>query len=160
MLSRFPRTEIFYPILVRGLANNDFKEDILSMMDQISLEDAITIVSKRELDVIEAANARMPTRTVCFRNTPGKSNRGPKVVTKGWLPDKAAPEQVKIETRPAEATRPGVHLAKSIMAMQPTNTCQHQQLDASNCVIQDPNYYAALSISCPFNQTFYLCSAF
>ena len=68
--------------MVRGLAKDDINEEILSMLDQISLEDVITIVSKRESEVIEAANARIPTRTVGFRNTPGKSKKGPKVVTK------------------------------------------------------------------------------
>ena len=48
--------------LVRGLANGDIKEEILSMLDQISLEDAITIVSKRKSEEIEAANARMPNK--------------------------------------------------------------------------------------------------
>ena len=67
--------------LVRGLANGDIKEEILSMLDQISLEDAITIVSKRKSEEIEAANARMPNQNVGFRNTPRKSKRGPKVVT-------------------------------------------------------------------------------
>jgi hypothetical protein len=31
--------------MVRGLANGDIKEEILSMMEHISLEDAITFVS-------------------------------------------------------------------------------------------------------------------
>jgi hypothetical protein len=74
------------------------------------------IVSKRESEVIKASNARMPTRTVVFRNTPWKSKKGPKVVTKCHttqrgatqskvLPNKAPLEQVEIETRPARAIR-------------------------------------------------------
>ena len=42
--------------MARGLANDDIKEEILSLLDQISLKDAITIVYKRESEVIEAAN--------------------------------------------------------------------------------------------------------
>ena len=79
---------------------------------------------------------------VGFRNTLGKSKRGPKVVTKCHtthrgatqskvLPNKAPTKHVGIETRPVMAIRPGVHLAKSILAMQPTNTSKHQQLDAT-----------------------------
>ena len=56
--------------MVRGLANGDIKEEILSMMEQISLEDSITFVSMRESEVIEATNAKMPTQTIGFRNTP------------------------------------------------------------------------------------------
>ena len=108
---------------MRGLANDDIKEEILSMMEHISLEDAITLVSKRESEVIEAVNARMPTQTVGFRNTLRRSKRGPKVVTtchmahRGAtqmkvLPDKVPPEQVEIEMRPAGDNRPGVHIPR------------------------------------------------
>ena len=51
------------------------------MMEQISLEDGIPLVSKRESEVIEAANAMMPTQTVGFRNTPRRFKRGLKVIT-------------------------------------------------------------------------------
>ena len=53
-------------VMVRGLANGDIKEEILSMIEHISLEDAITFVSMGEPEVIEAANAK----TIGFRNTP------------------------------------------------------------------------------------------
>ena len=53
------------------------------MVEQTSLEDAITFVSMREPEVIEAANARMPTQTVGFRNTPRGSERCAQVVTTG-----------------------------------------------------------------------------
>ena len=42
--------------MVRGLANDDIKEEILSKLDLISLEDAIKIVSKKESEVTEAYN--------------------------------------------------------------------------------------------------------
>ena len=38
---------------MRGLANGEIKMDILSMMEQISLEDAITFGSIMESEVIE-----------------------------------------------------------------------------------------------------------
>ena len=50
--------------MVMEFANCDIKEEILSMMEQISLEDANTFISMRESEVIEAANA------VGFRNIP------------------------------------------------------------------------------------------
>ena len=62
------------------MANDDIKEEIISMMEQMSLEDAIMFVSMRESEVIEAANTKIPTQTVGFRNTPRKSKRGTKVV--------------------------------------------------------------------------------
>ena len=77
------------------------------MMEHISLDDGITLVSKRESEVIEAVNARMPTQTVSFRNTLRRSKRGPKVVTtchmahRGATQMKVLPEQVEIEMRPA-----------------------------------------------------------
>ena len=120
---------------MRGLANDDIKEEILSMMEHISLEDAITLVSKRESEVIEAVNARMPTQTVGFRNTLRRSKRGPKVVTtcpmtqRGAtqtkvLLDKGPPEQVKLEVQPAGAISPGIHFAEGDLAAQSTNTRQ------------------------------------
>ena len=72
------------------MANDDIKEEILSMMEQISLEDAITFVSMRESEVIEAANAKMPTQTVGFRNTPRGSKRGTQVVTTCHMPQRGA----------------------------------------------------------------------
>jgi hypothetical protein len=39
--------------MVRGLANGEIKMEILSMMEQISLEDAITFGSMMESEVIE-----------------------------------------------------------------------------------------------------------
>ena len=73
------------------------------MMEHISLDDAITLVSKRESEVIEAVNARMPTQTVSFRNTLIRSKRGPKVVTTCHMAHRGATQMkvLEIEMRPA-----------------------------------------------------------
>ena len=94
--------------ILRGLANGDSKEEILSMMEQISLEDAIMFVIMRESEVIEAANAKTPTQTIGFRNTPTGSERCAQVVTTSpmaqrdatqaeVLPEKVPSEQVEVE---------------------------------------------------------------
>ena len=94
--------------ILRGLANGDIKEEILSMMEQISLEDAIMFVIMRESEVIEAANAKTPTQTIGFRNTPTGSERCAQVVTTSpmaqrdatqaeVLPEKVPSEQVEVE---------------------------------------------------------------
>ena len=124
--------------ILRGLANGDSKEEILSMMEQISLEDAIVIM--RESEVIEAANAKTPTQTIGFRNTPTGSERCAQVVTTSpmaqrdatqaeVLPKKVPSEQVEVEVRPADSINLGVHLARRGMAVQSINTSQHQQID-------------------------------
>ena len=84
--------------MVRGLANGDIKEEILSMMEQISLEDTITFI-------IEAGNAKTPTQTIGLRNTATGSERCAQVVTTSpmaqrdttqaeVLPDKVSSDQV------------------------------------------------------------------
>ena len=58
-------------VMVRELANGDIKEEILSMMEHKSMEDAITFVSMGEPEFIEAANAKMPYRLLVSETHPG-----------------------------------------------------------------------------------------
>ena len=87
--------------MVRGLANDDIKEEILSRLDQISMEDAIMIISKRESEVRETADAMMPIQTVDFRNTLGKSLRGPKIITQEYMNQRGA---TQLRVPPNKAT--------------------------------------------------------
>ena len=118
--------------ILRGLANGDIKEEILSMMEQISLEDAIMFVIMRESEVIEAANAKTPTQTIGFRNTPTGSERCAQVVTTSpmaqrdatqaeVLPNKVPSEQVEVEVRPGESTLPGLTWPRSPQSPASTN---------------------------------------
>ena len=68
-------------VMVRGLDNVDIQTEILSEVEQMSLEDTITCVSMRESEAIVAANARMPTQTVSFRNAPRGHERCTQAVT-------------------------------------------------------------------------------
>jgi hypothetical protein len=55
--------------MVKGLANVDIQAELLAEVEQMSLEDTIAFIARRESDVVAAANARMATQTVSFRNT-------------------------------------------------------------------------------------------
>ena len=56
--------------LVKGLAYVDIQAELLSEVEEMSLEDTIAFVSMRESEIIAATNARMPNQNVGFRNIP------------------------------------------------------------------------------------------
>ena len=86
--------------MVRGLANDAIKEEILSRLYQISMEDAKMIISKRESEKRETADATMLIQTVDFSNTLEKSLRGLKIITQDHMNQRGA---TQLSVRPNKA---------------------------------------------------------
>ena len=98
----------------------------------MSLEDTITIISKRESELTEAPEVKMPDQMMGLQNTTGSLRRSPEGVTNSptdrhvtfqsdMLLDR---DYGRIEPKPNEDIGPGANPTEY-------NTRQHKQLDAA-----------------------------